>query len=105
MALSFLLLLALRVLSPCEVLVRRGQQHRRDRLAGQCVGQPSRRTDRPTGLAVLRAVARLELTPTRIRVGDEERWRLTALPPLVRRVLDDLGLEEPWYTRLVDPAP
>ena len=105
MGLSFLLLLALRVLSLCEVLVRRGQQHRGDRLAGLYVGQPSRRTDQPTGLAVLRAVARLELTLTRIRAGDEERWHLTELPPLVRRVLEDLGLEESWYTRLVDPAP
>jgi hypothetical protein len=56
-------------------------------------------------LAVLRAVARLELTLTRIRVGEEERRHLTAPPPLVRRVLDDLGLEESWYTRLVDPVP
>ena len=69
--LSFLLLLALRVLSLCEVLMRRGQQQRGDRLAGLYPGQPSRRTDQPTGLAVLRAVARLELTLTRIRVGDE----------------------------------
>jgi transposase len=105
MGLSFLLLLALRVLSLCEVLVRRGQQRRGDRLAGLYVGQPSRRTDQPTGLAVLRAVARLELTLTRLRAGDEERWHLTELPPLVRRVLEDLGLEESWYTRLVDPAP
>jgi transposase len=103
--LSFLLLLALRVLSLCEVLMRRGQQQRGDRLTGLYVGQPSRRVDHPTGLAVLKAVARLELTLTRIRVGDEERWYLTELPPLVRRVLDDLGLEESWYTRLVDPAP
>jgi transposase len=103
--LSFLLLLALRVLSLCEVLMRRGQQQRDDRLTGLYVGQPSRRTDQPTGLAVLKAVARLELTLTRIRVGGEERWHLTELPPLVRRVLDDLGLEESWYTRLAGPAP
>jgi hypothetical protein len=103
--LSFLLLLALRVRSLCEVLMRRRQQQRGDRLTGRYVGQPSRRTDHPTGSAVLKAVARLELTLTRIRVGDEERWHLTDLPPLVRRVLDDLGLEESWYTRLVDPVP
>ena len=103
--LSFLLLLALRVLSLCEVLMRRGQQQRGDRLTGLYVGQPSRRVDHPTGLAVLTAVARLELTLTRLRAGDEERWHLTELPPLVRRVLEDLGLEESWYTRLVDPAP
>jgi transposase len=103
--LSFLLLLALRVLSLCEVLMRRGQRQRGDQLAGLYVGQPRRRTEQPTGLAVLRAVARLELTLTRIRVGDEARWHLTALPPLVRRVLEDLGLDESWYTRLVDPAP
>ena len=103
--LSFLLLLALGVLSLCEVLMRRGQQQRGDRLTGLYVGQPSRRTDQPTGLAVLKAVARLELTLTRIRVGEEERWHLSELPPLVRRVLDDLGLEESWYTRLVDPVP
>jgi hypothetical protein len=85
--------------------MRRGQQRRGDRPAGLDVGQPSRRTDHPTELAVLRAVARLELTLTRIRVGEEERRHLTAPPPLVRRVLDDLGLEESWYTRLVDPVP
>jgi hypothetical protein len=103
--LTVLLLLALRVLSLCEVLMRRGQRQRGDRLASLYLGQPSRKTDHPTGLAVLKAVARPELTLTRIRVGDEERWHLTALPPLLRRVLDDLGLEESWYTRLVDPAP
>jgi len=103
--LSSLLLLALRVLLLCEVLIRRGQQRRGDQLAGLYVGPPSRRTDQPTGLAVLSAVARLELTLTRIRVGHEERWDLTERPPLVQRVLEDLGLEQSWYTRLVDPAP
>src|SRR3954469_13746145 len=104
--LAFLLLLALRVLSLCEVLMRQGQQRRRgDRLAGLYPGQPGRTTDRPTGLAVLRAVAQLEVTLTRIRAGDRERWHLAVLPPLLKRVLNDLGLEETWYTRLVNPAP
>jgi hypothetical protein len=93
------------VLSLCEVLMRQGQQRRADRLAGLYPGQPGRTTDRPTGLAVLRAVAHLEVTLTRIRAGDQERWHLNVLPPLLRRVLEDLGLEESWYTRLVDPAP
>jgi hypothetical protein len=56
-------------------------------------------------LAVLVAVAQLEVTLTRIRADDREWWHLTTLPPLLRRVLEDLGLEETWYTRLVDPAP
>jgi transposase len=103
--LAFLLLLALRVLSLCEVLIRQGQRRRADRLAGLYPGQPRRTTDRPTGLAVLRAVAHLEVTLTRIRAGDRERWHLNVLPPLLRRVLEDLGLEETWYTRLVGPAP
>jgi transposase len=103
--LAFLLMLALRVLSLCEVLMRQGQQRRGDRLAGLYPGQPGRTTDRPTGLAVLRAVARLELTLTRVQAGDRERWHLTILPPLLRWVLEDLGLEETWYTRLVNPAP
>jgi transposase len=103
--LVFLLLLALRVLSLCEVLIRRGQERRDERLAGLYLGQPGRTSARPTGLAVLRAVARLELTLTRIREGGRERWHLTELPALLRRVLEDLGLEVTWYTRLVDPAP
>jgi transposase len=103
--LTFLLLLALRVLSLCEVLIRRGQERRGDRLAGLYPGQPSRTTARPTGLSVLQAVARLELTLTRIRAGDQERWHLTALPRLLRRVLEDLGLEESWYTRLAGRSP
>jgi hypothetical protein len=95
----------LRVLSLCEVLMRRGQERRGEKLAGLYPGQPGRTTDRPTGLAVLRAVAGLELTLTRIRVGKREWWHLTVLPPLLRRVLEGLGLEETWYTRLVEPAP
>ena len=85
--------------------MRQGQRRRGDRLAGLYPGQPGRTTDRPTGLAVLVAVAQLEVTLTRIRAGGRERWHLNVLPPLLRRVLEDLGLEETWYTRLVDPAP
>jgi hypothetical protein len=96
MGLAFLLPTALRVPSLCEVLMRQGRQRRGDRLGGLSPGQPGRTTDRPSGLAVLRAVTHPEVTPTRVRVGHRERRDLTMLPPLLKRVLEDLGLEESW---------
>ena len=102
--LSFLLLLALRVLSLCEVLMRRRQQQRGDRLTGLYVGQPSRKTiTRRVGRAEGRGAAGADVDAD--PGGRRGAMASDRLPPLVRRVLDDLGLEESWYTRLVDPVP
>jgi transposase len=99
--LTHLLTLALRVLTVFEVLVRRGQEHRGEKLPGLYPGQSGRTTDRPTALRVLGAIARAGITLTRVEMGDDRRWHLTPLPDLLRRVLAYLGLPEAVYTRLV----
>jgi transposase len=99
--LAHLLTLALRVLTLFEVLVRRGQEQAGEKLPELYPGQASRKTERPTATRVLSAIARAEITATRVDDGAECRWHLTPLPPLVRRVLAYLGLSETVYTRIV----
>jgi transposase len=99
--LTHLLTLALRVLTLFEVLVRRGQDHDGEDLAGLYPGQAKRTTDRPTAQRVLEAIARTGVTLIQ-EVSDKGcRWHLTALPVLVKRVLGYLGLSDEVYTRLV----
>jgi transposase len=99
--LTHLLTLALRVLTLFEVLVRRGQAQNGEELQGLYPGQEKRTTDRPTAKRVLEAVARTGVTLTRVRSSEGSCWHLTALPVLVKRVLDYLGLSEEVYTQLV----
>jgi transposase len=99
--LTHLLTLALRVLTLFEVLVRRGQAQGGEKLKGLYTGEASRTTDRPTAVRVLEAIARAELTVSRIESWDDCRWHLTPLPHLLKRVLAYLGLTEAVYTRLV----
>lgn len=99
--LAHLLTLALRVLTLFEILVRRGQEQTGEKLKGLYPGQASRVTDSPTATRVLTAIARAEITLTRVELGDEGRWHLTPLPVLLKRVLAYLGLMETVYTRLV----
>jgi hypothetical protein len=99
--LTHLLTLALRVLTLFEVLVRRGQDHDGEDLAGLYPGQAKRTTDRPTARRALGAIARTGVTLIQGVSEDGCRWHLTALPVLVKRVLGYLGLSDEVYTRLV----
>jgi transposase len=98
--LTHLLTLALRVLTLFELLVRRGQERHEEKLPGLYPGQARRTTERPTGSRVLSAIALAEVTVTRVEMGDDVCWHLTALPLLLRRVLVYLGLPEALYTGL-----
>ena len=98
--LAHLVTMALRVLTLFELLVRRGQEQAGEQLPGLYPGQASRTTDRPTGSRVLSAIARAQITVTRIDDRAESRWHLTPLPHLLKRVLAYLGLPEAVYTRL-----
>jgi hypothetical protein len=51
---------------------------------------------------VLEAIAGKEMTLTRLESGQGDRWHLTALPVLVKRILAYLGLSDEIYTRLVN---
>jgi transposase len=99
--LTHLLSLALRMLTLFELLVRQGQERAGERLPGLYPGQAGRTTEHPTGSRVLSAIARAEVTLTRVEMGDDVRWYLTDLPLLLRRVLAYLGLPETLYTGLV----
>jgi hypothetical protein len=92
---------ALRLLTLFEVLVRRGQTQRKEPLPGLYPGQARRRTDRPTGLRVLGAIARLEITLTQISGPDGDHWYISPVPQLLERVLSYLDLSPAIYNRLV----
>ncbi len=67
--LTRLLTLALRLLTLIETQVRHGLARAGAPLAGLYEGQPRRTTERPTGVRLLKAVARAEITLTRIQMG------------------------------------
>jgi len=99
--LTRLLTVALRVLTLFEVLVRRGQKQAGEKLRGLYAGQASRTSEAPTAVRVLKAIAKAEITLTRVETEEGHGWHLTPLPELLRRVLAYLGLPETLYTRLV----
>src|SRR5262245_48543035 len=98
--LTRLLTVGLRLLSLIEVASRQGLAQAREELAELYEGQPTRTTSRPTGVRLLRAVARLRLSLFGLPQGGEVRWHLNPLPPLLERVLRLLGLDPALYTRL-----
>lgn len=98
--LTRLLTIALRLLTLFEIRVRAGLKEAGEELAGLYEGQPKRKTSRPTAARLLKAIARMELTLTRVDSGDESQWYVSALPPLLLRILELVGLTESIYTNL-----
>jgi len=98
--LTRLLTIALRLLTLFEIRVRAGLEEAGEELAGLYEGQPKRKTSRPTATRLLKAIARMELTLTRVGSGDESQWYVSALPPLLLRILELVGLTESIYTSL-----
>jgi transposase len=100
--LTRLLTLAWRLLTLIEIQVRRGLTADRTALADLYDGQPKRTTQRPTATRLLKAVARTEITLTRVDGGAQSFWHLTPLPEWVVQVLGYLGLSVAHYTRLLE---
>jgi transposase len=98
--LTRLLIIALRVLTLFELMVRAKLEERDEELSGLYTGQAKRKTSRPTAVRLLRAVARMEITATRMNGTEEEGWHLTPLPPLLRQILELAGLPVTLYTKL-----
>jgi transposase len=98
--LTRLLTIALRLLTLFELRVRAGLEEAEEELSGLYEGQPKRKTARPTAVRLLKAIARMEITLTRLEIGDESRWQVSALPPLLLRILKLVGLSERIYTAL-----
>lgn len=99
--LTRLLTIALRLLTLFEIRVRAGLEEAGEELAGLYEGQPKRKTSRPTATRLLKAIARMELTLTRVDSGDESQWHVSTLPPLLLRILELVGLTESIYTNLI----
>ena len=100
--LTHLLTLALRLLTLIETQVRRGLAENEQTLVGLYAGQPTRATNQPTATRLLTALAREEITLSRIQIGPQIHWHITPVPELLRRVLAFLGLSVSLYTRLVE---
>src|SRR3954470_22765991 len=103
--LTRLVLLALRVLTLVEIVLRARLAERGEQLEGLYEGQKTRREGRPTAKRMLRAVAGLEMTLSVIQAGEQRWWYLPPLPTLLVRVLDLLGLAPSLYTSLATPGP
>jgi len=98
--LTRLLMIALRVLTLFELVVRARLEERGETLSGLYTGQANRKTERPTAVRILKAIARLEITATRVEGSSEEEWHLPPLPPLLQQILDLAGLPATLYTQL-----
>lgn len=100
--LTRLLTLALRLLTLIESQVRRELAQAGESLSGLYEGQPHRATDRPTGVRLLKAFARAQITLTRIDMGSQVMWHITPLSDLLERILTYLGLSASLYQRLAE---
>ncbi|MGQ9768627.1 MAG: IS1634 family transposase, partial [Anaerolineae bacterium] len=85
-----------------ETQVRRGLAQAGETLRGLYEGQPKRTTDRPTGVRLLKACARAEITLTRIEMDGQMWWHITPLLGLVQQILAHLGLSPSLYRSLAE---
>jgi transposase len=102
--LTRLLTLALRVLTLSELQVRSGLAEAEEALSGLYEGQPTRATECPTAGRCLKAINRMEITATRVEIGQDVQWHVTDLPPLLKRIIKLLHLSPTLYTRLTKTA-
>jgi|SRR5215510_13121301 len=102
LGLTRLLTLALRLLTLLETRVRCGLARIGEQLAGLYEGQLRRTTARPTGVRLLKAVARAEITLTRVQIGKRHLWHITPLPHVLARALEYLGLSPSLYKSLAE---
>jgi transposase len=98
--LTRLLTIALRLLTLFEMRVRAGLEGAGEELAGLYEGQPKRKTSRPTATRLLKAIARMEITLTCVESENDSQWYVSALPPLLLRILELVDLSVEIYTSL-----
>ena len=100
--LTHLLTLALRLLTLIEIQVRHSLTQTGERMSVLYEGQPSRKTTRPTGVSLLKAFARGEVTLTGIQMGERYSWHITPLSSLQKQILAYLKLSPSLYKRLME---
>jgi transposase len=98
--LTRLLMIALRLLTLFELTVRTGLGKAGEELPGLYEGQPNRKTAQPTATRMLKAIARMGITLTHAVAGDDSRWYVSALPALLLRILELVGLSSSLYSGL-----
>jgi transposase len=96
--LTRLLTIALRLLTLLEMTVRTGLATAKEELKGLYEGQPNRKTSSPTATRMLKAITRMGITLTRVNVGEDSCWYVSALPALLIRILELAGLSPERYT-------
>jgi transposase len=105
LGLTRLLLIALRVLTLIEIVLRAKLAANDEKLAGLHEAHKNKKEGKPTAKRMLRAVAGLEMTLSLIEMGEKQWWYLPRLPHLLVRVLELLGLSTSLYTDLVNSCP
>jgi transposase len=98
--LTRLLIIALRLLTLFELTVRAGLAKAGEEMSGLYEGQPNRKTSQPTATRMLKAIVRLGITLTHVIAGNDSRWYVSALPALLLRILELVGLSSSLYTGL-----
>jgi transposase len=101
MGLTRLLTIALRLLTLFEMIVRDNLAANQEELAGLYEGQPKRKTSRPTATRLLKTITRMGITLTHMTDSEDSCWHISALPPLLVRILELTGLPVAIYTNLV----
>jgi len=97
---TYLLTLALRLMTLMETQVRRVIADTDKALPDLYAGTPTRLEARPTAARLLQAFARAEITLTHVQWGDKGIWHVTPLTPTLERVLNYLGISSAVYARL-----
>jgi transposase len=100
--LTRLLTIALRLLTLFEMTIRASLATTQEDLAGLYEGQPNRKTSRPTATRLLKAITRMGITLTQVTASEDSCWCISALPPLLVRILELIGLPVAIYTGLAD---
>jgi transposase len=98
---THLLTIALRLLTLIQMKIRDALGKEDASLAGLYEGQPSRTTNRPTTIRILRAFVREEITLAYITIGEQSYVNLSPLSELLISILTYLGLSASLYTSLI----
>lgn len=102
--LTRLLLIALRVMTLIEIVVRTRLEEKKEALPGLHEGQKNKLEGRPTAKRLLTAIARLHITLFQVECDGQQVWQMLALPELLVRVLGLLGLPVSLYLDLTLPV-
>lgn len=95
-----LLTIGLRVLTLLEFVVRSKLAQAETDIVGLYVGNPKRKTKRPTAEALLGAFSYLDLIV--FKETDDISYHLTPLTTLQKNILELLGFSSTTYTQLME---